>query len=129
MSQKENELWVMGEPGRYFVVQGAHGTEICGPFRTRDGAMNWLRDHGPESKFSKLEASRDEIDRVFGAGFSAANPSLLGAALVSARIDDAAALIARAIIESKVESEGASGRADRSPVGRASAPCAGRPTT
>jgi len=43
---------------------------------------------------------------------------LLGAALVSAGIDDAADLIARDIIESMVESEGASDRADRSRVGQ-----------
>jgi hypothetical protein len=45
---------------------------------------------------SKLEASKDEIDRVLGAGYAAAHPELHAAALISASLDDAAVLICAA---------------------------------
>jgi hypothetical protein len=46
---------------------------------------------------SRLQLARDEIDRMFGAGHAAANPSLVIAVMNAASSDYAAQLIARSL--------------------------------
>jgi len=48
---------------------------------------------------SRLEFARDEIDRVFGTGYAAANPHVVAAVMASAASDYAAHLLAHAITD------------------------------
>jgi hypothetical protein len=50
-----------------------------------------------QDPISRLQFARDEIDRVFGENFAAANPSLVSAVMSTAATDFAALTIARAI--------------------------------
>ena len=45
---------------------------------------------------SRLKFARDEIDRVFGAGYAAAHPDVVAAVMMTAASDFAALAIARA---------------------------------
>jgi hypothetical protein len=53
---------------------------------------------------TRLEACINEVDRCLGAG-CARKPNLVGAALISAAVDDAAELIARSNFEAAFEPE------------------------
>jgi hypothetical protein len=46
---------------------------------------------------SRLQLAQQEIDRVFGAGYAAANPGVVAAVMASASSDFAALAIARAL--------------------------------
>ena len=46
---------------------------------------------------SRLQFARDEIDRVFGSGYAAANPNVVASVMASAALDYAANLLAHAI--------------------------------
>jgi hypothetical protein len=48
---------------------------------------------------SRLEVCQREIDRVFGANYSTDHPELVAAVLTCATIDQAAAVIAAALME------------------------------
>jgi hypothetical protein len=48
---------------------------------------------------ARLEFARDEVDRVFGAGFADAHADLVAAVMLSASLDFAAGLIASALLE------------------------------
>jgi len=48
---------------------------------------------------SRLQFARDEIDRVFGAGYAAAHPDVVSAVMISASLDWAATTIAAALAE------------------------------
>jgi hypothetical protein len=47
---------------------------------------------------SRLEVARNEVDRVFGRGYAATHPDVVAAVLTCATIDQAARVIATALL-------------------------------
>lgn len=55
---------------------------------------------------SRLQFARNEVDRVFGAGYAAAHPEVVASVMTSAAIDYAAQVIAAALVaESELDPE------------------------
>jgi hypothetical protein len=81
------KLRVVERDGRWFVGQVGNGVEICGPFKTREAAETWAREHGPgvltelSSEQSGVQSEQSGVqtellegsDRTFG-GFRPNSP-------------------------------------------------------
>jgi hypothetical protein len=84
------------------VIPGAKiGSEA--PPQNEDRQIGDLRDDVsavmiPPDPVSRLQAARAEVDRVFGEGFAREHSDLVGALVLSVALDNAAAVIAAALL-------------------------------
>jgi hypothetical protein len=53
-----------GEPGTWNVTQTTDGVAICGPFKEREDAEQWIAEHGPTGQIDKATGQNRGTDRT-----------------------------------------------------------------
>jgi hypothetical protein len=58
----EIPLTVTERDGAWYAAQATDGVEICGPFKTREGAETWVKDHGPGDLTEQIGDMTEQIE-------------------------------------------------------------------